>query len=87
MANATIDVLREANELLKLLNELDKDLEAFSFGDLRREIDKAASGAQWVVDALTTLDGKLDEFHMDEQEEAAERERAWAEMQADAAGY
>jgi hypothetical protein len=87
MANLTQGAQKEAKALHDLLWTLHKDLDDVTIGDLRREIDKAVSNAQYVMDELGAIDETLDEHHFDEQQaEQQAHEDHLADM-ADAAGY
>jgi hypothetical protein len=87
MANLTRDAQKEAKALYDLLSTLHHDFDDFTIGDLRREIDKAVSNAQYVMDELGAIDDILDEYEIDAQIIEHERETAAVEVLADAAGY
>jgi hypothetical protein len=87
MAKLTQAAQAEAKSLYEQLSALDRDLEAWSFGDLRREIDKAVTNAQYVMDEIGAIDQTLDEYHFDEQEAEQKAHEDYVADLADAASY
>lgn len=87
MAKLTQPAQAEAKTLYDLLSALDRDLDAWSFGDLRREIDKAVTNAQYVMDEIGAIDAELYEYHFDEQQAEQQAHEDHVADLADAASY
>lgn len=87
MPKITATLTADAKRLHDMLDHMARDLEAYSFGELRTKIDEAARDAENVLDAIADVDAALDEIGTDEIMAEREAHADHVADLADAASY